>query len=252
MPISFASAAPLDAKTTRVILTGAPLALSKAQSGDALNPETWAVTSVGPLQPGAALHVLAATLSGAAQVDVSTSEDLLPYPSILRIAAPTLRDSTGAVIVAPTSSDFPGLAPSGARPSATNPQAGPVDLRNLQAPSDSYGGTLVMTPAGDYAIESGSSLVKKLMLRRLLTDPGGFFHLPNYGVGLREKRLYTASRLVQVKKEVERQMLLEPEVEAVSATVTLDPNGILTIQLRARLRSSGVPLEATARVPLML
>lgn len=110
------------------------------------------------------------------------------------------------------------------------------------------GGTLTVETSGDYGSVSGDELVKKLIFRRLISSPGDFFHLPEYGLGLSEKEIVHSANLVQLKAEVERQILLEREVEEASVRLTIDQD-ILTIQARVRLKNGNqlditVPTEA--------
>ena len=54
-------------------------------------------------------------------------------------------------------------------------------------PLGAIGGSLRIGADGDYVADEGTELMKKLILRRLLTPKGAFFHLPDYGYGLAVK-----------------------------------------------------------------
>jgi hypothetical protein len=120
------------------------------------------------------------------------------------------------------------------------------DVANPPAPfaaEGTLGGTLVITSSGDYDTVTGAELVKKLIIRRLTTGRGEFFHLPNYGVDFRVKETIQPSSLSQLKTSIEKQILKEPEVSAASASLTLDTSNVLTVAVRATLRPTGEALQ---------
>jgi hypothetical protein len=121
------------------------------------------------------------------------------------------------------------------------------DLQNrpvLESGGIGFGGTLVIDHGGDYAFMSGADLVKKLIHRRLVSRPGDFFHLPGYGIGLREKEPISPGELVRLKRNIETQISKEPEVDQCLATLTLSSDGYLIVQLKVKLRPMG-ELELT-------
>lgn len=111
-------------------------------------------------------------------------------------------------------------------------------------------GTLTIDSGGDYASESGPAFVRKLILRRLTTKPGEFFHLPNYGLGLREKEPLPVNNLRALAKAIEQQVALEPEVSAVKANLSYAANAaILYVKVQAQLRQTGQQLVVPMAVP---
>ena len=98
---------------------------------------------------------------------------------------------------------------------------------------------------GDYLLEEGENLVRKLIIRRLITRPGEFFHLPDYGIGLRIKEPLPG-QIASLKKQIEQQAELEPEVESAVASLSFS-NSILIIQLRVRLLQTGADIEIGIR-----
>jgi len=248
--MNFVSAIAKDSRRVRVTLSAAPLATSPALVGDALNPATWAVTEVGG--GGIVLEVLRAALVSASVVDVLVDAPLVAFPGTMRVSAPTLLDALGVPVTPPTFADLSGLGEASSPAQPRGPSA-PVDVKNEQVPSDvTFGGTLVVTPEGDYASEQGTALLKKLMLRRLFTAPGDFFHIPTYGLGLRPKTIVAPSSLPTLKKRAEQQIALEPDVAAVSVSLSLDAGGTLTVRARARQRSTGLVAEVEQRVVVQL
>lgn len=113
------------------------------------------------------------------------------------------------------------------------------------------GGTLQVNSAGDYVSMSGEALVRKLIMRRLISSKGDFFHLPDYGANLMVKGVFSTANLPNMAKDIERQVLLEPEVEAAKVTLTYQAaNSILVVQVQARMRSTGQQTGLTLSLPL--
>lgn len=142
----------------------------------------------------------------------------------------------GVLISDPKSAQFLGLP-------ATNYQrirAEFQDLYNPQTAGELVNGGLVLGADGDYAKESGVQLLKKLIIRRLITAPGEFFHLADtaYGAGLKAKSLIRQNEIVSLQVYISEQVKKEPEVSDSSVTVTLSSNGIMYVTVQAKLRYS--------------
>lgn len=125
-----------------------------------------------------------------------------------------------------------------------------VDVRNPQVEKNEQNGALVVNTAGDYQLEEGVPLLRKLVLRRLVTAQGEFYHLSDqqYGLGIAPSQLYTTGDLVGLKTSIERQVMLEPEVAACRAQVDLFADNRLEVKLRVTLRRTGQQL--TLSLPL--
>lgn len=248
--MNFVRAAAKDSRRVRVTLSAAPQATSAALPGDALNPATWTVAEVGGA--GETFRVLKTVLPAATEVDVYVGSPLAGHPATIRVSAPTLLDATGALVTPPSQADAAGLGEA-VSPAQPRLPGDSVDLMNRQVPDNtSFGGTLVVSADGDYAVERGVELLRKLILRRMTTAPGDFFHLPEYGLGLREKTLVQPARLPLLKKRIEQQVSLEPDVEAVSASVSLGADGVLSVRVRARQRSTGTRFVVEQAVAVQL
>lgn len=208
--------------------------------GDALNPNTWMLQNLATF---AFLNVVEVEQVGTYTYRLLLLEELGSADQTHRVSSLSLLDVGGAPIVSPRSADFLGLLDANTLTTAdrlANRRVRTRDFANLQVPSQAYqAGTLQLDASGDYKLESGAPLVKKLILRRLMSTPGDFFHLPNYGIGLRVKEPLPIADLVKLKAAVENQCAKEPEVEAASARLTLTTDGELTVSVRARLRKTG-------------
>ena len=111
-------------------------------------------------------------------------------------------------------------------------------------------GTLTITTGGDYASQSGAELIKKLVLRRLISKPGDFFHLPNYGLGLRVKEPIPNVDLRKLAVQIEEQVNLEPEVAESRASLSYAAGtGTLLVNLKVRLKSTGDVIQTNMAIP---
>jgi len=236
---SIASALAISTHEVEVTVNGLAQDNSPYFEGDALNPATWGIVR---LDTGDSF-----TPTTVAQVNPSVYrilclEEFGPYTVVHRVSSTTLHDASGNLIHPPYSADFRGVLDEHAQSSATRLAARKLYSQDLANPPfsvpDSVGGTLVVT-AGDYATVTGPDLVKKLIIRRLTTGPGDFFHLPNYGAGIQEKMPVRIANLTKMKADIENQVKLEPEVQDALASLTIDREGILLLQLQVQLKPSG-------------
>lgn len=240
----------LSTNTVRVWLTAEPKHSSKDTTGDALNPATWVVQR---LDTTAFFHVVSVAAYTPLAYDVTVFEALGAASVSHQISSSTLEDVGGGLLRTPRHADFLGAASANQETSADRMATRKLTARDLyNYPADGgergvVGGTLQVTAAGDYAEMTGAELLSKLVIRRLISVPGDFFHLPDYGVGLRVAEPVTLGNLPKLKAEIERQVLLEPEIEQASAVLTQDANTLL-VQVRAKLRVSGQLMDVTLPV----
>ena len=166
---------------------------------------------------------------------------------IYQISAVNLVASNGDPLVNPKSAQFNGLPAVVAKADLLRPL---VDVRNPQDQSQQINGGLIVNTAGDYQLEGGTDLLKKLILRRVLTAANEFLHLSNadYGMGIQPELFLTDADLVGLKAAVDRQVLREPEVEAVKSQIVLDIDNTLTISLAAKVRKTNQ--QITLSVPV--
>jgi hypothetical protein len=127
-----------------------------------------------------------------------------------------------------------------------NPQTLSQAQGSLPNPQGKYAlGSFGTTDGGDYANDSGSTNLKKRILRRLFTKKGAFLHLPGYGVGVTDyvKKLGTAANISALRSDAENQIGQEPDVDQVRVTVLINAATPNLIRLRVAVRPKvGRPL----------
>lgn len=213
-------------------------------AGDALNPSTW---SVQRLDTTAFLNVVSVTQTGTYKYLLLCLEEFGPVAVTHRVSSSTLKDLAGQVIGSPRQADFLGITDEDKDTfdaQLAKQKVATRDIANPQFPASPYeAGTLQLGADGDYQLEVGAPLVRKLILRRLMSTPRDFFHLPDYGIGFRVKEPIPVSDLGRLKTTIEQQVLREREVDSAAAQVTMASNGVLTVLVRAHMRSTGESIE---------
>ena len=242
-PFSILRARARTGRSVRVTFTVPPLFVSPAGEHDASNLDNWSLARLDP--GGDAPGLLAArAVAGDPQsielvlVEPYATSELAQY----RITGSNLWSAALDPLGDPSSADFLGMPTVVASVRATQPLA---DLKNPQTSPTRLNGALVVGPSGDYLEESGVSLIKKLIFRRLLTARDEYYHLAgtDYGAGLGPKQIFRPADLIVLRTQLEAQVLREAEVAAVSIDLALTSSGELTVGVRARLRSSDQQLS---------
>ncbi len=228
----------------RVILSSEPKHASLYRGGDALNPTSW---SVHRGDTGDAFTVLGVAEVNATAFDLDLLEPLGNHHVTHTVASLVLLSTAGLLITNPHSADFIGLVA----------QMDPIralelnrwrdrDLANPPNQSDAgngFSGALVIGSDGDYETDDGVVLIRKLVLRRLSTPRGGFRHLKNYGLGLALNEPIPGGDIIRLKTDIEREVLLEPDVSEARARLMMDRAGVLIIQLRIRVAGTGASFD---------
>jgi hypothetical protein len=240
-PIAVEYAYAISTNELVVVLTKPPLDRSGFLTGDVRNTSSWEVSVPAT---GALLNVFGvAQYNGDLQWLVRTKEKFALSTGTMRVTIVGLKDAGGSLAGLPDSADFEGVTEvNTATPTALAAfrRSGGRDLANVssQTISDTnVSGTFVMK-GGDYALMEGEALLKKLMIRRLITTPGEFFHLPKYGAGLKVKQPIPAGDLVKLKANIERQLMRERDVASVVVGLQQSTNTLI-VQARATLAKSG-------------
>lgn len=200
----------LSTLVVRVTLTRSARALSGSGVGDALNPRTWGVVD----ELGNLYTVLAVRNVQVQEVfDLYLLQHLGPQGVVHTVSAPDLLDIIGGAIDLPAQEDFGGISV------AKNPKATSLAMQDFSSGGDRQ--SLRIGTDGDYEKESGPQLIRKLIVRRLTTAQGGFVHLPDYGLGIKLKEPLTVPRMATLKRDMERALKNEAEIETAQVSVRL-------------------------------
>jgi len=100
---------------------------------------------------------------------------------------------------------------------------------------DTFGATFRLDPRNDLDTHRGIETIKKRIIRRLMTSPGGFSHLETYGAGIRTKEPANTTNLNEIRASVLRQVEAEEEVVRASVNVSFQA-GVLFVDVKARTR----------------
>jgi hypothetical protein len=223
---SFAKVAAANNRAIDVTFTLAPRVVTPIGASDALNLANWSVVDV---MTGVASTVLAIASVGPLTVRLTLMAPMNRAHDYVVTASPALVSAVGYAITTPRTGTIVGMAQRRAQQSRTL-----VDVRNPQTDAPN-GGALVITSAGDYATEDGLAMLKKLVYRRLTTAVGAFYHLPGYGFGIDLSIPYPSSKLYTLKSAIEQEVRQEPEINRADATLTISPDGVLTVSIAATL-----------------
>lgn len=247
---------PINSNTMRVFLSSEPKHVSALASDDALNRANWSFSILSG--PGGA-PVVEAVENPLPQPDVVVgnpdvwSVDLRVDRRLL-LASEYLVVASSAILAANRVTAM--SAPPADRASALG------DMRARQRPREApdavtpgidiyyetFEAVWKLDSSGDLAIHGGLSALKKRLIRRLLSSPGGFYHLPRYGAGLRVKELRRTTNLREVERQVLEQVLAEQEVRAAQVVATVPAPGALVIQVSAQT-VEGLPLGLDLEIP---
>lgn len=253
-PLAIANARALSTREIEVTLDREPQTLAPTVAGDALNPATWTVQR---LDNGFIFSVIAVAQTATEVVVLTLLQDLGSSRVQHRVLSTTLLDFDGNPISNPPLNrfDFAGVLDAEAKDALVRARRGSNAMRDIanpplpaRDPMTSIGGTFIINSGGDYELESGAPLLRKLIIRRLITPRGGFFHLPDYGIGLGVKDLLPAADLQKLRADIQREVLREPEVEEAGVRLRLGTQNDLTVDIRAKTRPSGESVEIGFRV----
>lgn len=245
-PLHVTGARAVAGQVVRVVYDEVPIFHSAAGASDALNPDNYSISVVSgqataPVPVGVGPLLVVGPVAGVPagdfravdlHVDRAFVFGITYRVSVIRVAA-----AAGGALGAPTTADFAGVV----QVHVTRPPAKRLD--NTDFANDPFVGKFVVDDSGDIAIQAGLAAVRKRILRRLVTPRNAFAFLPGYGVGLRLKDLYAVRQIQSLKTDVLAQVGQEPEVTAVSVSVSLDATGFIALDIKAQTRSGVVPVS---------
>jgi hypothetical protein len=237
------SALAVATSSVLVTLSAQPLAASPTGVGDATNPFTWQVNALNPDgSVGASFPVVSAeTTANPLSIQVNVFGAFPPWTNSpnLQIAAPGLLALDGSLVGA-NIAQFSGcqaVAQSTPEQVAAAQQLAPADIANPPYQGPTGGGTLVMGSDGDYATETGIALTKKLIVRRLMTSPGAFYHLPDYGAGLGVKQPLPLGEAVKLQKRVKQQALKVRGVTSADVSVVVRSGQVVSVSINTKAQN---------------
>ncbi len=238
LEIDFARAERVNA--VLVTFTTPPQMSDPATFWDALNPANWTLTAFDPSDAKVRLAQYVE------RVDALTARVLFdgPLDSLAQytIRAENLESLYGvSMLTACAQAIFQALQI--ARPVLT-PDSGKTlatDIANPWGPEDDGGsnlGTFQITNQGDYANDSGRVYLRKRVIRRVTTGLGGFFHLPDYGLGMPIKGTILPSMLRSIQTRARTQIMQEPDVIACNVTAQQSPDDPFVVILNIKIRDT--------------
>ncbi len=234
-------------KIVRVTLSREP-ERREGWAGSVNDPNVWDVVRQ---DTGASLRVISVF-----EADPPLTFDLLLFVEhgsvniTHEVSSDTLRTPAGDLITGVHAYEFPGTLSQDTATKAARQAArgGTRDLANLVVSrGDVDSGTLVVNAAGDYELESGVPLVRKLLLRRFTARKGEFFHLPDYGEGLAEKDLLPTGDLVKLKRRLEIGAQKESELQQVRVSLDLLAENVLLVKVVGKMRRTNEPFSFSFR-----
>lgn len=248
-PLTITNAYAAGDRFVRVTLSAAPLEKASTIVGSVLNPLTWNITVPST---GRVLTVLSVAKVSDYVYDILTLQVFDDHYVQMAVGSDTLKDVAGNPVGSITFGFLGVHLEATSTPEKRTVGRGFAmrDLANPPTPNSPVGGTLEITSAGDYKDVSGPALLKKLILRRLVSKPGDFFHLPQYGIGLREKEPLPVNDLVKLKKQIELQIQLEPDVQNAVVGLSYDyASSSLLVQMQVRMTNTGQQIQFALPVP---
>jgi hypothetical protein len=235
---AIAQARAVGARAVRVTFTRAPLFDSPIGRYDAANLQRWELVRQDTGKAVPLLGVRPSSDGNALAVELLMSDPFASSPLVVyELTANQIKSATGLMIVDPLTVEFFGMP--GIREVIERPRP-LLDLFNPQVDRDTLRGALQVGTDGDYVLQEGPSLIRKLIVRRLTTALDEYYHLTGkaYGAGVMPKGLLRAADLVTLQRQLENECVKEAEVLSASVSLTLHSSGRLDIRASLTLRAN--------------
>ena len=112
----------------------------------------------------------------------------------------------------------------------------------------------VVSPAGDWTLAAGREALRQSIIRRIITDPGEWATLPEYGVGARMfvKTRNTQAARDELEERIRAQLLRDRRIESVETVeveITADKVRIGVVVLPRGRAQENEPVRAAVEVP---
>jgi hypothetical protein len=213
--------------------------LAETKAGSVFNPGSYTITNLITGEQQVVLGVAMVEGSSMRQFDIALLQKMPAYPGKVRVLFGDILDDTLRVLGGARTFDIEGCATLAKKFSR---RQDPSDIRSVPNSNNEIGGILRFTAGGDLDVESGTALLKKIIIRRLTTAQGEFAHLRNrlFGLGLQPKEVLRITDLVELRNAVEREVLSEPDVASAVVSVSQSTqDGVLSITISATRRVTG-------------
>jgi hypothetical protein len=236
-------ATPLDSNTIRVFFSSEPRNSSPLGENDVQLRTNW---SISILSGGGTIPVVEKVENvifnpqvgepDAWSVDLRLDRRILVKTEYLTVGNSAIESALGQSLPsAPYDrGDHPGITTPRTRKKLKQVAvATGVDFRY-----STFDAVYILDSRSDIDVHAGTEVVKKRIIRRIISSPGGFYHLPTYGVGLRAKGPFNSTRVGQIEAKIREQILEEDDVEEVEVRVTVPEPSTLLIRIRAKTSQS--------------
>lgn len=219
-----------------------PKAQDSVTLNDALNPALWSLVAINPPDAVIRLPQLVQATANPFVVNVFFDGPLGPFARYRITVAGTLLNSAEDTAIDPFArwADFVTMGPAVTQ-TAAQAQTLTYDLASPQMPKYTTGtdqllGTMQPTSDGSLELDSGLRYVAKRILRRLITEQGGFAHMPDYGLGKPVGSLMRTSDLRALQQDAQKQLLQEDGVVSASVGLRQDPAapGVIYMSISVR------------------
>lgn len=157
---------------------------------------------------------------------------------------PPIRGKDCEVQSGPTAFQFDALRPGPSRRARFIQEDRYRDWDNSFFPTatNQLAATWKLEDSGDIALHEADASLRKRILRRIVSSPGEFAHLPGYGVGVRVKALAKTGDVQNMANNVAAQVRQEPDVVQASCTAKVDVNvqggSVILLQVFAERREA--------------
>lgn len=100
-----------------------------------------------------------------------------------------------------------------------------------------FEGDYALTPTGDYTLLSGFDNLRAAIYRRLITRPGEYKFVPEYGIGVQSfvKRKRTTPVIDELKRAIETNLLRDPRIDSIDIIDIKTDDDVITIGIKAKV-----------------
>jgi hypothetical protein len=239
-------ASPANSNTARVFFSAEPKHISPLGADDVLLRDNWTISLVsgpdGVTEPVVELveNVVARTdvAAGVWGVDVRMDRPLIQRAEYLIIGGAAISSADGAFTLSPNPDDRDQFEGCSKMPVRGQKKPAEIDPR-LDFYYDTFAGVYRLSSGNDYQTHGGRDALWKRIIRRIISAPSGFYHLEDYGAGVKVKGPFDPTRVGKLRLDILEQVRREEEVLAAKVDVRSDAQ-VLFINVVAKAREEDV------------